>query len=455
MSVPATAVAPRLLLDLRGERDVAAGTRTRIELEGNGASIGRGADCHWQLDAAGVSRLHASVRHLDGVYFLEDHSTNGLLHNGAPLRPGFPAALRDGDRVQIDLFEIAVTLLPAASGEAMGTGAAAPSAALALPPPVVTTDASDDAFAALTPAPVSATVVDPLALFATSYTMSGATPAHAAPDWNHSPALADGYRARANVPGPMPEALLPEHWDRTRSEFAAALPVAPSAVPAPATSAAGAAPPASTSTSTAVPTPTPTPTPGPTASLTAAPILPPAAPSAPADAHARTLLIALVAGLMDVLRARAEMKNSLRLPATLIRRSENNPLKFAATAEEAVARLLGPPDPAYLGGTTAIDDAMHDVGQHQLALMAGMRAAFEHAFAHFDPARFEAESGAQGALAGWTGRPWRRYVQEYRGLQADPDERFRRLFGDAFAHAYEDQLLRARDAASPPHRERT
>ena len=63
---------------------------------------------------------------------------------------------------------------------------------------------------------------------------------------------------------------------------------------------------------------------------------------------------------MDVLRARAEMKNSRRLPATLIRRSENNPLKFAATAEEAVARLLGPPDPAYLGGTTAIDDAMHD-----------------------------------------------------------------------------------------------
>ncbi|UKE68445.1 type VI secretion system-associated FHA domain protein TagH [Xanthomonas cerealis pv. cerealis] len=455
MSAPPTAVAPRLLLDLRGERDVAAGTRTRIELEGSGASIGRGADCDWQLDAAGVSRLHASVRHLDGVYFLEDHSTNGVLHNGAPLRPGFPAALRDGDRVQIDLFEIGVTVLPVVPDRETGASIIAPSVA-APPPPVVVTDASEDAFAALTPAPapVSATVVDPLALFATSYTMTGATPAHAAPDWNHSPALADRYRARASAPAATPEALLPEHWDHTRSEFVAA-PAAPSPVAPSAAPAADVAPPASIATPAATATPTSTPTPTPTPTPTAPPIVPTAVPSAPADADPQALLTVLVAGLMDVLRARAEMKNSLRLPATLIRRSENNPLKFAATAEEAVARLLGPPDPAYLGGTAAIDDAMHDIGQHQLALMAGMRAAFEQTFAHFDPVRFEAQSGAQGALAGWPGRPWRRYVQDYRGLQADPDERFRRLFGDAFAHAYEDQLLRARKAASRPHRERT
>ena len=193
MSAPSTAAAPRLLLDLR---DVGAGTRTRIELEGSRASIGRRANCDWQLDAAGVSRLHASVRHLDGVYFLEDHnSTNGVLHNGAPLRPAFPAALRDGDRVQIDLFEIAVTLLPAEPGDQSDAGIGAPTTA-APPAPVSPSDASDDAFAAPALAPISAAVVNPLALFATSYTMTGVTPAHAAPDWNHSPALADGYRAR-------------------------------------------------------------------------------------------------------------------------------------------------------------------------------------------------------------------------------------------------------------------
>ncbi|MCF5931051.1 type VI secretion system-associated FHA domain protein TagH, partial [Xanthomonas perforans] len=67
----------------------------------------------------------------------------------------------------------------------------------------------------------------------------------------------------------------------------------------------------------------------------------PDAPELPA------LFAAMTAGLMDVLRARAELKNSLRLPVTLIQRTENNPLKFAATVDEAVARLLAPAGPGY------------------------------------------------------------------------------------------------------------
>ena len=448
MNTTRSAAATQLRLELCGEHDVATGVCARIELHGEGASIGRGAGCDWQLDAAGVSRLHASVRHLGGVYFLEDHSTNGVLHNGTPLRSGFPAALRDGDRIRIDSFEIAVTVLPTAVGDttagrsaASDTAAGATAPVAAAPVPSVA-DASDDAFAALAPAPLCAVdaMVDPLALFSTSYTSTHAEQPPAAADWNHSPSLSDGYRAHVSTPGAASSALLPEHWDRTRSEFAMPSSVTslPAAEPRPAPAIVPVVEPAPAPAPTA---PAPTPTPTPTRPATA-------------GADATVLLTALVAGLMDVLRARAEVKNSLRLPATLIRRSENNPLKFAATAEEAVARLLGPADPAYLVAAAAIDDAMHDIGQHQLALMAGMRAGFEHAFAHFDPARFEAETGAQGALAGWSGRPWRHYVKHYQELSADPDERFRRLFGDAFADAYEDQSLRAR-AAVAPHRERT
>jgi type VI secretion system protein ImpI len=163
----------------------------------------------------------------------------------------------------------------------------------------------------------------------------------------------------------------------------------------------------------------------------------------------------MTAGLMDVLRARAELKNSLRLPVTLIQRTENNPLKFAATVDEAVTRLLSPADAGYLSGAAAIDDAMEDIGRHQLALLAGMRAAFEHVFAQFDPARFEADAAGHSMLAAWGNRPWRRYAHYYSGLLSDPDERFRRLFGEEFAHAYEQQMARTKTQAHPPHGNRT
>lgn len=147
---------------------------------------------------------------------------------------------------------------------------------------------------------------------------------------------------------------------------------------------------------------------------------------------------------MDVLRARAELKNGFRMPATLIRRTENNPLKFAPTAGEAMARLLAAPNDAFLSGEAAIVDAMDDIRLHQVALLSGVRAAFDDLIAQFDPARFEDEGGARRPrfLPGAGKGAWDRYRAHYQGLAADPDERFRRLFGDEFARAYEDQLAR-------------
>src|SRR5690606_25087529 len=98
-----------LILTLRGRPPTAADTPSQMRLDTRGGRIGRAASCEWVLDGDGVSRLHATVRHLDGVYFIEDHSTNGMLHNGNALRAGFPAPLRDGDTLRIDVFDIDVT----------------------------------------------------------------------------------------------------------------------------------------------------------------------------------------------------------------------------------------------------------------------------------------------------------------------------------------------------------
>jgi type VI secretion system FHA domain protein len=151
-----------------------------------------------------------------------------------------------------------------------------------------------------------------------------------------------------------------------------------------------------------------------------------------------------VDAMMDVLRARAELKNSFRLPATLIQRSENNPLKFAPTAQDAVNKLFAPPGSGFLSGNAALNDAAEDIRNHQMAMLSGVRSAFQSVLAHFDPARIEQETEGSTRRLALGGRPrhWERYKEQFDALTRNPDECFRRLFGDEFARAYEEQLAR-------------
>jgi type VI secretion system FHA domain protein len=132
------------------------------------------------------------------------------------------------------------------------------------------------------------------------------------------------------------------------------------------------------------------------------------------------------------------------LPATLIQRTENNPLKFAPTAQEAVKKLLAPPDSGFLSGSAALNDAADDIRNHQMAMLAGVRSAFQSLLAHFDPARIEKETQAGVRGLPLVGRPryWERYKAQFEEVTRNPDECFRRLFGDEFARAYEEQLGR-------------
>lgn len=188
----------------------------------------------------------------------------------------------------------------------------------------------------------------------------------------------------------------------------------------------------------------------------ASPFAPPAAVSVATAPSAATtvppeldrIFAIVVDGVMDVLRARAEIKNTFRLPVTVIQRSENNPLKFAATAEDALQKLLAPPSASFLSGVPAFEDAFDDIRCHQMAMLAGMRAAFDAMLFHFSPDRLEQEADAGGKRLGFggKGRYWERYRDNFEQLRSDPDDCFRRLFGDEFARAYEAQLARLKSA---------
>lgn len=507
------------------ERSERTGTRREHTFEACDGSIGRADDCDWMLCADGVSRLHAFVRHLNGLYFVEDRSTNGMLINGAPMRKGDPAALKHGDRLQIDTFEIEVCLrareqtdwgdmtrvmtpVPVQPPQQAG-GFDAGARRTAQPDYVANAEGRTDAGAvARNPLPSGALAVtneaedheslipgaahgampgmslDPLALFDAppSYLDTPWPCDPPSPAWNHTPVVSDRFRPPAPEADRAHASMLPDDWNATHIEAhrqpamqpqvereipppmqPATQPHADMQAESPCASAAGpaleaprpsssepdhqgrspehrpdaavapsGAAPTSGHASMPVPIPAPMPMPAPTASAD------------PRHDDLLPLLIVAVDAMMDVLRARAELKNSFRLPATLIQRSENNPLKFAPNAQDAVAKLLAASDGGFLSGRAALDDAADDIRNHQMAMLAGVRSAFDSLLAQFDPARIEeqTESNTRRLSLGTRPRHWERYKAQFEALTRNPDECFRRLFGDEFARAYEAQLSR-------------
>ena len=161
----------------------------------------------------------------------------------------------------------------------------------------------------------------------------------------------------------------------------------------------------------------------------------------------------VVQGLMEVLHARTEIKSQFRLPLTRVKAAENNPLKLSPNVESALHTLFVQRNAGYLGAAEAFEDAFADLRAHQLAMLEGMRAAFDSMLASFAPteleARFERGMKRGGLLGGLTGksRYWELYADRFDELRSDPEDTFRRLFGEVFAEAYEKQLERLRTIA--------
>lgn len=161
------------------------------------------------------------------------------------------------------------------------------------------------------------------------------------------------------------------------------------------------------------------------------------------------ILRVVVAGVMAVMESRVEVKDEFGLKRTRFLPAENNPLKFSANVEDALHNLLVKRNPAYLGPVAAFEDAFTDLAHHQVAMLAGIRTAFEAMLAQFAPDRLQAEfdQAGKGLVPGKL-RYWDQYRERLQALAKDPDGSFRRLFGDEFARAYAAQLTRLKASGS-------
>jgi type VI secretion system FHA domain protein len=156
----------------------------------------------------------------------------------------------------------------------------------------------------------------------------------------------------------------------------------------------------------------------------------------------------VVEGVMDVLQARQRLKDEFRMGVTTFRHADNNPLKFSANVDDALHNLLVKRNAAYLGPVDAFEDAFDDLRHHQMAMLAGMRAAFEAMVAEFEPDRLQETFDRQLKKSGGflsvpaKMRYWEMYRSRFEDISKDPDMNFRDLFGKVFSKAYEEQLAR-------------
>ena len=545
-----------LTLEVVGQKAAQMGGAVRKVFQ-TGGTIGRLRENDWVLPDEYISGRHAKITFSNGSYLLDDTSTNGVFINSPQNRmvKGKPYALRDGDTIYIDDYEVRVTLA-AESAAVPGYSSAenyGPSGGYSQgKSPLIPDDPMFDQAIGSSATPNE---TDPLALLG----IQDARPFSAGPSAaglaSNSP-MSDHYRPPAAPPPPPPppqrsappapqSGLIPDDYDpfapddapaprappRASPPPAALRPVAP---PAPVSRTPDRPPPPDTDlyqitavTSVISPQPRPAPprpaapppelgapparpgvaprgpapprSPPPMAQAPGPPIpprpvpSPAAAPRVPSPAQAGVppsidasgsrrglpgsgtdldfaamlaaagvesarvtpelaaqfgqILRVVVSGLMDVLRARERIKDEFRMHMTTFKQADNNPLKFSANVEDALHNLLVKRNAAYLGPVEAFDDAFADLRNHQMAMLAGMRVAYESMLAEFDPARlqedFEKQTKGSSFLSGSAkSKYWELYRNRFHDMVKDADTSFRNLFGDEFAKAYEDQLAK-------------
>ncbi|MDF9754543.1 type VI secretion system protein [Pseudomonas sp. TE6288] len=424
-------------------------------LENGAISVGRAADNDWVLPDPErlVSSKHCVIQFKDGRYYLTDNSTNGveLVHAGIRLRRGNSEPLMDGEVIRIGDYEIQARIdsglsIPIAgqseahSFEAlMANQVATPSAPIAGAPAAFLQGASShdtlpDLFDFLGPSSV---------------------PPVSQPD--HVPAQQHDFRPPTPVappPAPLPAAMpgapgvIPDDWNLFDETPAPVIQPAPVLAPAP-------------------PPPLPEPLTPSEPVVRPQPVVTVAAPAdsdallqaflrgagiehlridavdaaAQMEAIGRSYRL-MVEGLIDVLRARSSLKGEFRMQQTTIAPVQNNPLKFAPNADEALLLLLREGNQAFMAPDQAVRDSFDDLRAHQLAVMAGIEAALKHLLKRFEPARLEERLAPAAGLAKLFGGSrqahcWQQFTELYSQISREAEDDFQDLFGREFSRAYE------------------
>lgn len=162
---------------------------------------------------------------------------------------------------------------------------------------------------------------------------------------------------------------------------------------------------------------------------------PPGIDAAAALTAAGAALRASVAGMRALLIARADVKREFRIEQTMLRAAGNNPVKFAATDDQAMLALLSPNS----RGPAALAETVTDLTAHQIATLAATQAAARALLTRLAPGPIEADTPSGGIMPGAKEKAlWAAYKKLHQQVIDQFEDDFDSAFGKAFARAYEE-----------------
>lgn len=472
--------------------------RREMRHPGGEFSIGRGAECSWQINDPDmyVSRKHCVITGEAGQFIVTDASRGGLFIDGKdqPLGPGNAARLEPGMRLRLGDTVIRVEIETSVAVAAPRTQG-----------PAQRQMTHDDFFSApvTPPPPVQRPegLPQPFDTGPTDLRRYDATPDRAPPPPLFDDPFTLDRSVAARPAGSVPEPIAPRGNDFGFGSFfdepaKPRAPEPPSVQPATAPPAGDwwAMPPPVAAPDPLPPAPEP-PAPERLRPIPEPPVAPPVIdeenrtrqrgepppapplPQAPAtsdaalreaffrgigldpgatpDAEAEMEALGqrfrlLVEGLMLMLRTRAKEKQNARVAQTVISNTDVNPLKFLATTNEAIAALVTPKGPGYLDPDTAINAAFRDLADHQVRSWVGVQSALRRMIDRFDPAAVEKDLEDLGMLesllsGGRNAKLWKAYTDRYKDLARAAEDRFLGEVGADFRDAYEGNREKTHD----------
>jgi type VI secretion system FHA domain protein len=492
----------RLILHLEGAGEQRPVTRDRF-------TIGRAQENDWVLPdpEQRLSRQHCVIERRGEAFCVVDTSSNGVFVNAesAPLGRGHERSLADGDHLRLGTYAIRVEFEGASASEPLQARGK-----LFDPTHVPKAAPKQDAGAVFDYTWVGRSELGPadhrVSPTAKPDLRFQTPPEHRPVDLGKiapEPELFDTPKPTAPISGPPADTSAGSLFDSTEPDeapvesapptaepdeldlldpFAAAVPVeAPAAPPSPAPRSAPSPTPA-TRVEAPVAQPPPAAQPAPS-STPAAPAVPPA-PAAAAEQSGQAadvldirLIEAFLAGagldadalaiddpeafmraagarlrdmtegLVQLLNARASVKNVARVERTTIGRDHNNPLKYSVTPEEALMAVLQARGPGFLPPEAAVRGGFRDIQEHEMALLDAMQVALRALLQRFEPGSFEKQLEAENLFStlvagGRRAKCWDAFKARYAQIASEAERAFLGDVGADFSRGYEVRMRR-------------
>jgi type VI secretion system protein len=433
------------------------GDRSSVVFDGLGGNIGRGADNDWVLPDPQrfVSAHHARIHYRDGLYILEDTSTNGVFVNDdeQPIAKRGAHVLQNGDILRFGEYQVvAMVESRAAAADTAAARARLPEgpndlsgafrASMTSSVEVQNTAQSVEVLAAVgrlaqTDLGAALDLDDLLQTEAEEFSRPRVVNAYGQPV---TPLPAATVRAAA-APSPVSSIVPP-----TPMELSAALADSDTerrAIARRIERLARAAARAQDRRVAASPPVPPDANSGLSAFCKGAGV---AADHFAPELQVRVLHLAgqllreALVGLKDLERVRAEMLRPMQIDnATDI--DDPRPSLARAGVEDLLVDILSQHESRRLDAVQWLREVLERAKAHDRATFDALRAAFADFVARLEPAELESRFGrpARGA-ADRRARNWELYNEFYRTIAAKADGQLPRVFLDAFSAAYHENL---------------